>query len=56
MSAEAVSVSNVFDIFDTIPLETSTLDTTEKTYIPKASVDLEFLLPADHDIQVVSRL
>ena len=52
MAADVVSASTVFDIFDTKPVQTSTLETIETAYKPIASIDqsdLEFLIPADYD-------
>ena len=55
MSADAVSLSTEFDIFATIPVQTSVLETTEMAYKPIASIDqsdLEFLIPEDHDTYI----
>jgi hypothetical protein len=49
MSEEAVSASTEFDIFETKPVQSSTLYTTETDYKPTATIDqsdLEFLIPA----------
>ena len=52
MAADEVSASTEFDIFATIPVQTSTVETIETAYTPIAShekSDFEFLIPADHD-------
>ena len=54
MSADAVSVSTVFDILATRPVHTSTRDDRDGLK-HKASVDqsdLEFLVPEDHDTYI----
>ena len=55
MAAEAFSVSSQFDIFAQKPLQTSVQETIETIYRSIASVDqsdLEFLIPAEHDMYI----
>ena len=55
MAADVVSASTEFDIFATKSVQTSTLETTETTYNPIASLDqsdLKFLLSATHDTYI----
>ena len=55
MAADVFSASTEFDIFDTRPVQTSTLETLETSYKPIAALDqsdLEFLVPADQDTYI----